>query len=193
MNLHRGWLVAAGSVLLVLLGWASEIEDHRFDPLTTSLVRELNAQMVDRPAPPFALPAPDGRLVSLAEHRGRVVLVNFWASWCEPCRREMPSMIELARRIGDRPFDLVAISHDEDPAAMQAFLDSVGYRPTDFKVVRDPTGAVGRSYGTELLPESYLVDREGRIVARFQSSYEWTADPVVKLIERVSKQAWKLR
>lgn len=116
-------------VAVAALGWAASVEDHRYDPLTTSLARQLRAQMVDQPAPPLSLADLDGRIRTLTEHRGRVVLINFWASWCEPCRREFPSMLELARSLKDRPFHIVAISQDEDEAAMRAFLKEQGYDP----------------------------------------------------------------
>ena len=180
-------------VAVAALGWAASVEDHRYDPLTTSLASQLRAQMVDKPAPPLSLPDLDGRIRTLAEHRGRVVLINFWASWCEPCRREFPSMLELARSLKDRPFHIIAISQDEDEAAMRAFLKEQGYEPSDFTVLRDGDGSTAKRWGTELLPESYLVDRDGQTVLRFQSAYVWTADPIVQLIQRVSRQAWKLR
>lgn len=186
-------LALPAALALVALGWAAGVEDHRYDPLTTSLAGQLRAQMVDRPAPPVALTDMEGRPVSLGSFRGRVVLVNFWASWCEPCRREMPSMLELARSLKDRPFHILAISQDEDDAAMRTFLREQGYRDSDFTVLRDPDGATAKRWGTELLPESYLVDREGQVVLRFQSAYDWTADPIVQLVQRVSRQAWKLR
>jgi hypothetical protein len=102
-------------------------------------------------------------------------------------------MLELARSLKDRPFHIVAISQDEDDAAMRAFLKEQGYEPSDFTVLRDPDGSTAKRWGTELLPESYLVDRDGQTVLRFQSAYEWTGDPIVQLIQRVSRQAWKLR
>ncbi len=180
-------------VALAALGWAASVEDHRYDPLTTSLARQLRAQVVDQPAPPVSLPDLDGRLRGLEQDRGRVLLVNFWASWCEPCRREFPSMLELARSLKDRPFHIVAISQDEDATAMRAFLTQQGYQPSDFTVLRDADGATSKRWGTERLPESYLVDREGQVVLRFQSAYDWTADPIVQVVQRVSRQAWKLR
>lgn len=180
-------------VALAALGWAASVEDHRYDPLTTSLARQLRAQVVDQPAPPVSLPDLDGRLRGLEQDRGRVLLVNFWASWCEPCRREFPSMLELARSLKDRPFHIVAISQDEDETAMRAFLTQQGYQPSDFTVLRDADGSTSKRWGTERLPESYLVDREGQVVLRFQSAYEWTADPIVQVVQRVSRQAWKLR
>jgi cytochrome c biogenesis protein CcmG, thiol:disulfide interchange protein DsbE len=117
---------------------------------------------VGAPAPPFALTAADGRLVSLDGLRGRVVYVDFWASWCGPCRRSFPWMNGLQQRLGDRGLAVVAINVDRNRGDALRFLEQF---PATFTVLFDPSGATPAAYGVPGMPTSYLIDARGSLVA----------------------------
>ena len=101
---------------------------------------------------------------ALADHEGQVVLLNFWASWCMPCRMEMPELEALWTRYQDQGFVILAVSVDADVRDAKAFLDDV---PVSFPVGWDETGAAGNDYRVSTLPRTILVDREGRVRGRY--------------------------
>ena len=112
------------------------------------------------PAPAFALPDGTGEIVSLEKLRGRVVYVDFWASWCGPCRQSFPWMNEMQRKYGAKGFTVVGINVDKRDADAQRFLQQV---PAAFTVVFDPKGQVPAAYGVKAMPNSYLIDAQGRV------------------------------
>jgi thiol-disulfide isomerase/thioredoxin len=130
-------------------------------------------------APGFSLPrlaGPAGAeapaALSLESLRGRVVLVNFWATWCEPCESEMPAMERLHAALPREDFELLAVSIDETEEPVQRFQDE--YR-LSFPILLDRGSQVYDAYQTMGVPESLLVDRDGRIVERYVGPREWDA------------------
>ncbi len=148
------------------------------------MVSQLDGQWVGRPAPRFELPDLQGQTHTLSEYRGKVVFLNVWASFCAPCREEMPSMERLVRTYQDRGLEMVAISVDPEARDAQQFMTQFlpGQRSA-MTVLHDPNSAVAHQYGTELLPETYIIGRDGEIVARFVNAYDWTRPEVKELIE----------
>ncbi len=123
------------------------------------------------PAPDFSLPRLEGdREISLAELRGQVVLVNFWATWCKPCEDEIPAMGRLYAALDGEPFEMLAISVDEESEPVLAFRDRLGI---PFPVLLDPGQDVSRLYQTTGFPETILVDPQGRVVERYVGPKEW--------------------
>ncbi len=123
------------------------------------------------PAPDFQLDRLDGEdPIALSDFRGRVVLVNFWATWCKPCEDEMPSMERLYRALHPSGFELVAVSVDEDPSEVAAFRDRLAIT---FPIALDPGQEVSRLYQTTGFPESLLVDRDGTVVERYVGPRDW--------------------
>ncbi len=124
-----------------------------------------------------------GRL-SLASLEGKVVLVNFWATWCEPCEREMPAMERLYNALPREDFEMVAISIDESKEEVAAFQDR--YR-LSFPIVLDSDKLVNAAYQTMGVPESLLIGVDGRIVERYVGPREWDApeyvDRILQLID----------
>ncbi len=134
-----------------------------------------------RPAPDFTVT--DGATrIHLADYRGRPVLVNFWASWCEPCLLELPSLEALHHRHPE--IDILAISIDEDADAYKQFL--VDHR-VDLTTVRDPNQTAAEKFHTDMWPETYAIDRSGVIRRKFVGATDWSSPEVnayLKLLER---------
>jgi peroxiredoxin len=125
------------------------------------------------PAPDFSLPRlSEGEPVSLATLRGRVVLVNFWATWCKPCEDEMPAMESLYRALRGEGFELLAVSVDAGDAEVEAFRDRLGI---SFPILRDPDRRVATRYQSLRFPESWLIRADGVVAARFIGPREWDA------------------
>jgi len=124
-------------------------------------------------APEFSLPRVGAEGTrSLESYRGRVVLLNFWATWCKPCEEEMPSMERLYRSLSDVPFEIVAVSVDESAEPVRAFRQSYGL---SFPILLDAEQDVARAYQTFRFPESFLIDGEGRVVQRYVGPRQWDA------------------
>lgn len=177
-GLILGAALAAGFAALLAPWSQSE------SPAVVASVANLNGEWVDRPAPQFELPDTNGQMHRLSDYRGKVVFLNFWASFCVPCREEMPSMESLVRQYEEQGMVMVAISHDAEKADMDGFMNQFlpGQR-SSMEVLWDPDASVAADYGTELIPETYIIDREGRVVARFVNAYDWTRPEVKQLIE----------
>jgi peroxiredoxin len=130
----------------------------------------------------FALSDLSGRAVRLSALRGRVVLVNLWATWCPPCREEMPSMERLYQKMHDRGVELLAVSEDESEKRedVQAFVRDVN---ATFPVLLDPDREVGLLYGVWGYPETFVIDREGRVAERVIGPRKWDSPESVAAIE----------
>jgi thiol-disulfide isomerase/thioredoxin len=125
--------------------------------------------------PPLALKDRAGREHRLDDYAGRVVVVNFWATWCEPCRDEMPSMQRLKERMTDAPFAILAVNFGEGDARVAEFLGRV---PVGFDVLMDRDGAVSRRWQARVLPYTAIVDPRGRIRYTVVGELDWAAPHV---------------
>lgn len=128
----------------------------------------------------FTLPLAEGKKFRLADQRGRVVLINFWATWCPPCREEMPAMERLWQHHKDQGFVLVAVSLDADPAIVRPFVDRHKFT---FHVALDPKMDLGNAYGVRALPSSFVVDRQGYLAALALGPRPWDNDASHSLVE----------
>jgi thiol-disulfide isomerase/thioredoxin len=125
--------------------------------------------------PPLALSALDGRRHTLADYRGRVVLVNFWATWCAPCRAEMPSIERLRRSLEGQPFAVLAVNVGEDAATVRRFADGV---PMGFPLLLDRDAQVTRAWRARALPMSFIIDPDGRIRYQAVGERDWGAPDI---------------
>jgi peroxiredoxin len=138
------------------------------------------------PAPDFTLPVLDGAEQSLSSLRGRVVLLNFWATWCKPCEDEMPAMERLYAKLGGADFELLAISVAEGDDEVRAFRDRLALR---FPILRDPDKRAATAYQTFRFPESWLIDRDGTVVARYIGPREWDGATYLERIRKLIGEA----
>ncbi len=130
-------------------------------------------------APEFQLPNVAGGEGALSDYRGQVILLNFWATWCKPCKDEMPSMERLYKLLKPEGFELLAVSVDEDAEPVVAFRDR--FKLT-FPIFLDAENEVSNRYQTFRFPETLLIDRNGKIIARFVGPRDWS-DPMY--VERI--------
>ncbi|UCB51321.1 MAG: TlpA family protein disulfide reductase [Deltaproteobacteria bacterium] len=123
------------------------------------------------PAPDFTFPDLDGRQVSLSDFRGKVVLVNIWATWCPPCRDEMPSMQKLYERFKGEHFEILAVSIDADGReAVAPFMQQMNLT---FPALLDPEGKIRSLYAITGVPESFIIDKNGILVQRVIGPLDW--------------------
>ena len=122
-------------------------------------------------APSFTVPDLIGNPVSLSDFKGKVVLLNIWATWCGPCRKEVPSLERLYQLRKDRDFEIVAVSVDRSSASRVA--DFVAKYQMSFPVLHDSRGGVGQKYWARAIPSSFLLDKRGVIRWKVAGSREW--------------------
>ena len=124
-------------------------------------------------APNFTLPDLNGKMVSLADYRGRVILLNIWATWCAPCVEEMPSMEKLHQELKNENFVILAASIDESGAdVVRPFMKK---HKLNFPALIDSAGILTRLYGTSGVPESFIIDKQGRILEEIIGPRNWFA------------------
>jgi len=160
---------AAAALLagLVLLGPASGSAQQTLSPWQGG------------PTPALRLKDLEGREHVLEAYRGKVVLVNFWATWCEPCKDEMPSIERLRRSLEGRPFAVLAVNLAEADARVQAFLAKV---PLGFPVLMDRDAAVAKSWKARMLPATFIVGADGRMRYSYIGELDWSREPVRRQI-----------
>ena len=139
-----------------------------------------------RPAPAFTLRDIDGKAHTLAEYRGKVVLVNFWATWCPPCRAEMPSIERLYTSMKGKPFVVLAIDQGESDDNVFAYMGQLNPQPT-FPVLLDSKSDVAHAFGVMGIPSTYLIDAQGRIVARVVGGRDYDSAWMRGSIERAMR------
>jgi thiol-disulfide isomerase/thioredoxin len=142
------------------------------------------------PTPALELGDLQGRVHRLSDYRGKVVLVNFWATWCEPCREEMPSIERLRQSLVGEPFAVLAVNLAEPVSRIERFLAGV---PVGFPVLLDRDTQTARSWKARILPATYLVDASGRIRYRHYGELDWAGevarDRVRELLRGIPRSA----
>lgn len=132
--------------------------------------------------PALKLADAGGREIALSELRGKIVVVNFWATWCEPCREEMPSLERLRNQLTDKRFEVVAVNVGEAPERVARFTRDV---PVSFPIVYDREGAAAKAWKVRGYPTSFVIDPDGRIRYYFVGELDWSHADVVSVIEGV--------
>ena len=139
-----------------------------------------------KPASDFTLPDLDGKPVKLSDYRGKVVLVNFWATWCPPCRREMPSMERLSQQLKGQPFVILAVNQQEEADQVFAFTGQLEPAPT-FPILFDRNSTVSHAWNVLGLPASFIVDKQGRVAYRAMGGREFDHPEIEQTIRALLK------
>lgn len=123
----------------------------------------LRAAFINDSAPAFTLPTMNGKPVSLADYRGKVVFINFWASWCPPCKEEFPELNELANEYRDQGVAVLGINLDKSQNRIQKYLAKIKVHPTAMTILLDPKAEVVSKYVARSMPSSFIIDGRGVI------------------------------
>jgi cytochrome c biogenesis protein CcmG, thiol:disulfide interchange protein DsbE len=166
-NLERSLQIAIG-VLLVALGYVAA------DSLREKVVD------VNDTAPDFTIATDNGRTLSRSNFGGKLLVVNFWATWCPPCIEEMPSLDQFQRRFAGSGVVVLGISVDQSERAYRDLLRKAG---VSFLTARDPEGRISASYGTSKYPESYVIDQRGKVVQKIIGPTNWTDERMISYIQ----------
>jgi peroxiredoxin len=151
------------------------LQSAKYEPLTVGMA-----------APDFTLPDMAGKNQRLSDYRGKVVFLNFWATWCPPCREEMPSMERLHQTFKGRGLLVLAVNLQESPNLVRKFARNFGL---SFPILLDETGEVSSAYGARAIPVTYLIDTNGSIAARAVGARDWASPAALGLIEKLAANA----
>lgn len=169
------------SSTLITLGLLAGLNAHA----QTKAEPKVGVNIGDR-APELAFPNADGKVMKLSELRGKYVLLDFWASWCGPCRAEMGSLERLSRLKGGQAFAVIGISTDDYPEAALAFVQKTR---TSFAHFIDQRLVLENMLGANRLPLTVLVDAEGRVLDRIYGAREWDSPDAVRLVGKAFRLA----
>lgn len=155
-------LIGLIAVCLVVLAWVV------FDTFQETVVASGDS------APNFSITTDAGRTISRSNFGGRVLVLNFWATWCPPCLEELPSLNEFQKTLASSGVVVLGVSVDQNEQAYRKFLSRV---KLDFETARDPENRINAEYGTFKYPETYIIDRSGKVVEKIVGPTDWS-DPV---------------
>jgi len=130
------------------------------------------------PAPDFTFPGLDGKMVSLSDLKGKVVLVNIWATWCPPCVDEMPSMEKLYRKLKGKNFEILAVSIDE--SGLKAVAPFMKKSSLTFPALIDSKGTIKTVYGITGIPESFIIDQQGILLKKIVGPVDWATPNIFR-------------
>ena len=179
MSSRRSFTVAVAALCLNLAGGAAAAD---LPPLAASLTAQ-----APTPAPALKLKDLDGKPHDLAALRGKVVLINFWATWCPPCRREMPSMERLSQALAGEPFVVLAVDVGESVETIETFTSQLDAVPT-FPILLDRQARAMQAWPVAGLPTTFLVDKQGRIVATAVGGREFDHPAIIGAIRKLLKK-----
>lgn len=136
---------------------------------------------VGKPAPDFDTIDMKGDIWSLSKHKGQVVFVNFWATWCAPCREEMPSMQRLYAKLPKDKFKMIALYNRDNSAVVKDFVAKLGIT---IPILDDENNIIGQRYGLTGLPETFIIDKQGVIREKFIGPAEWDSPEYVDMLTK---------
>ena len=139
----------------------------------------------DLTSPEIELPDIQGRQHTLTDYRGNIVLVQFWATYCAPCRTEMPTMNRLIKKMRGRPFKIVTVNMAESPAQVRQFLQEV---PVDFPVLMDSDGSTLSRWKVFAAPANFILDKQGKIIFTLYGAIEWDSDEMVGRLNAMTEE-----
>jgi cytochrome c biogenesis protein CcmG/thiol:disulfide interchange protein DsbE len=130
-------------------------------------------------APSFTITTDQGKQITPQSFGGKLLVLNFWATWCAPCVQEIPSLNRFQQKYSDKGVVVVAISVDKNPDKYKSFLDRI---PLAFSTARDPAADISAQYGTFQYPETYLI-KDGRVVRKYGNAEDWTSNSVTHFVD----------
>ncbi|MBS1972204.1 MAG: TlpA family protein disulfide reductase [Bdellovibrionales bacterium] len=187
MNKHlRALLIVGGLAVLIVVAVLAYKGQSRMEAEADA---EANAQkmvQLKEPLPPFTAKALDGKEIQLSQFKGKVVVVNFWASWCGPCIEEVPSLIKLLKTFPN-DLELIAISGDSNQADIDSFMKSFPEMKTlpNIHVVWDADKSLSQKYQIYRLPESFLLNKDLKLIKKISGTIDWHTEDAIAYIKQV--------
>ena len=166
MNINTGLralLIAFTVCFVTVIGWS---------------LRDTSAKEGGR-APDFSIKTDQGKLVTSHSFGGKILVLNFWATWCAPCIQEIPSLNEFQKRFANSGVVVVAVSVDKSEQKYKTFLERIR---VSFETARDPSQDVSTEYGTFQFPETYII-KDGRIMRKFPNAEDWLSDDMTQYVQ----------
>jgi thiol-disulfide isomerase/thioredoxin len=175
------WRCAAALLILLLAPALASAAGSDEDPPDRTKLGEFVPSPAPSPAPSVTLTDASGSTTELSDFRGKLVVLNLWATWCEPCLREMPSLDRLQARFDDR-IAVLAVSEDRGGAKIiEPFIAKLGLKSV--KVYVDPKSEVGHAFDVRGLPTSFLIDHDGKLLGRVEGGADWDSAKMLAVIE----------
>lgn len=178
MSGRRRWLLGLAALAAVQIAVAAVCD--RVDRDRERATLPVRVEHRSEPARDLVVEKPSGERQLVGAGSRRFQLVHFWATWCPPCRKELPTLLDMARQNRDR-LDVWAVTTDREWSTVSRFFE--GDVPS--VVVRDPSGVGSRAFGVTSLPDSYLIDPQGRIRARFSGAQNWSTAEMEKILDQI--------
>jgi len=183
MRIRWSWIIS----LLLVSVWAIQAQAETSMTMQ-QMIRDASVQIPKqhKPAPLFSLPLLSGGELSLEDFHGKFVLLHFWATWCVPCRHEMPLLYSMEQSMNDKNIRVIYVNvNRQNMSSVQSFLDQVSPK---LHTLLDTSGQVRNRYAVRGLPTSYLIDQNGYIVGRMIGARDWTSPTIKNLIQMLSQQ-----
>ena len=169
---------AGAAVLLVLL--SLKLNDSSWKPANQAALQE------NQQAPEFTFPNLDGKMIRLSDYRGKILLLNIWATWCPSCVAEMPSIQKLYNKFKDRNFEILAVSIDEQ--GREAVAPFIKKQNLTFPVLLDPQAKIKTPYGLTGIPESFVIDKAGIIIKKIIGPIDWATSETFRFFDQLIEQ-----
>lgn len=173
-------LVTLGVLSIPFYYYWDFLNQGRRPPPATLKLNELEKTGV----PDFTVKGLDGKEVKLSDFRGKIVLVNIWATWCAPCVKEFPSLQGLVKRMGGKVV-VLAVSYDKHFEDIETFIKAFGGVPENFLIAWDPDRKTTGVFGTDVLPETYIISGEGKMVRKIAGETTWDDPMAVRFFENL--------
>jgi peroxiredoxin len=169
------FIFVAVTVLVIIL--SLKLNDSSFQFSNQVAIKD------NLPAPDFKFPGLDGKMVSLSDYKGKVVLVNIWATWCPPCVEEMPSMEKLYQKFKGENFEILAVSIDEP--GLKAVAPFMKKSSLTFPALIDSEGTIKTVYGITGIPESFIIDKQGILIKKIIGPVDWTTPKIFRFFSNL--------
>ena len=173
-------IFVAVTVLVVIL--SLKLNDSAFKFSNQVAIKD------NMPAPDFTFPGLDGKMVSLSDYKGKVVLLNIWATWCPPCVEEMPSMEKLYQKFKGQNFEILAVSIDEP--GLKVVAPFMKKSNLTFPALIDSEGAIKAVYGITGIPESFIIDKQGNLIKKIIGPVDWATRDIFRFFSEVIEKPY---
>jgi len=173
-------LITAGILSIPLYQYWEYLTKGMRPPVATQKLNDMEKTGV----PDFSVTGLDGKEISIQDFRGKLLLVNIWATWCAPCLKEFPSMIRLIQKF-DKDLVVLAVSYDRHREDIEAFVKAFGGVPPNFHIAWDKEKKTTQIFGTDVLPETYIISRDGKLIRKIAGEATWDEPMAIEFFKEL--------